>query len=100
MIILLSYMLREEVGKVQHCQSIKEVWETLENHYEGNVQVRRKKVQLYMYEYKLFKMKQHELIAEMINHLNALLATLKKLEKYFFKEEVNKKILRILPKKD
>ena len=36
----------------------------------------------------------------MKNHLNAFLTTLKKLEKYFFKEEVNNKILRILPKKD
>ena len=36
----------------------------------------------------------------MTNRLNALLTTLKKLEKYFSKEEVNNKILRILPKKD
>ena len=57
MITLLSSMSREECGKVQHCQSAKEVWETLENHYEGNIQVRSKKVQLHMYEYELFKIK-------------------------------------------
>ena len=44
-----------------------------------------------MYEYELFKMKLHESIMEMTN---------KKLEKYFSKEEVNNKILRILPNKD
>ena len=76
------------------------MWETLKNHYEDNVQVRSKKVQLHMYEYELFKMKPQESIAKMTNHLNALLTTLKKLRKHFFKEEVNNKILRILPKKD
>ena len=45
-------------------------------------------------------MKPHESITEMTNRLMALLTTLKKLEKYFSKEEVNNKILRILPKKD
>ena len=36
----------------------------------------------------------------MTNCLNALITTLKKLEKYFSKEEIYNKILRILPKKD
>ena len=76
------------------------MWQTLENHYEGNVQVRSKKVQLHMYEYELFKMKPHETITKMINHLNALITTLRKLGKPFTKEEVNNKILRILPKND
>ena len=53
-----------------------------------------------MYEYELFKMKPHESITKMTNYLNAFLTTLKKLGKYFFKEEVNNKILRILLKKD
>ena len=53
-----------------------------------------------MYEYELFNMKPHESITEMTNCLNAFLITLKKLEKHFSKEEVNNKILRILPKKD
>ena len=36
----------------------------------------------------------------MTNRLNALVTTLRKLGKPFTKEEVNNKILRILPKKD
>ena len=35
----------------------------------------------------------------MINRLNAILTALKKLGKYYFKEEINTKILRIIPKK-
>ena len=100
MITLVSSMSREEGGKLQHYTSAKEIWQTLENHYEGNIQVRSKKVQLHMYEYELFKIKPHESIIEMTNRLNALLTTLKKLGKYFFKEEVNNKILRILHKKN
>ena len=100
MITLVSSMSREEGGKLQHCTSAKEMWQTLENHYEGNIQVRSKKVQLHMYEYELFKMKPQESITEMTNWLNAFVTTLRKLDKLFTKEEVNNKILRILPKKD
>ena len=53
-----------------------------------------------MYEYELFRMKPQELITKMTNHLNALVTTLRKFGKLFTKEEVNNKILRILPKKD
>ena len=53
-----------------------------------------------MYDYELFKMKPHETITDMTNRLNALVTTLRKLGKPFTKEEVNNKILRILPKKD
>ena len=45
-------------------------------------------------------MKPHESITKMANRFNALLTTLKKRGKHFTKEEVNNKILRILPKKD
>ena len=53
-----------------------------------------------MYEYELFKIKPHEIITEITNRLNALVTTLRKLGKHFTKEEVNNKILRILPNKD
>ena len=42
------------------------MWEILENYYEGNVQVRRKKIQLHMCEYELFKMKPHESITGVV----------------------------------
>ena len=100
MITLVSPMTRDKGVKLQHCSLAKEMWQTLENHYEGNVQVRSKKVQLHMNEYELFKMKPHETITKMTNRLNALVTTLRKLGKPFTKEEVNNKILRILPKKD
>ena len=57
MITIVSSMLRKEGGKLQHCILAKEMWQTLENHYKGNVQVRSKKVQLHIYEYELFKIK-------------------------------------------
>ena len=78
-------MSREEGGKFQHCTSAKEMWQTLKNHYKGNIQVRSKKVQLHMYEYELFKMKPQESITEMTNRLNALVTTLRKLGKLFTK---------------
>ena len=59
MITLVSSMSREG-GKLQHCTSAKKMWQTLENHCEGNIQVKSNKVQIHMYEYELFKMKPHE----------------------------------------
>ena len=44
-------------------------------------------------------MKPQESITKMTNCLNALVTTLRKLGKPFTKEEVNNKIMRILPKK-
>ena len=37
MITIVSSMSREEGVKLQHYSSAKEMWQTLENHYEGNV---------------------------------------------------------------
>ena len=64
MITLVSSMSREEGGKLQYCTSAKKIWVTLGNHYERNIQVGSKKVQLHMYEYELFKMKPQESITE------------------------------------
>ena len=83
MITLVSSMTRDEGVKLQHCSSAKEMLQTLENHYEGNIQVRSKKVQLHMYEYKLFNIKAHETITEIINRLNALVTTLRQLGRPF-----------------
>ena len=100
MTILLASMSRDKAGKVQHCILAKEIQEILENHYEGNVQVRSKKFQLHVYKSELFKMKPKEFITKIINKLNAFLTTLRKLGKHYSKDEVNTKILKVLSKKD
>ena len=43
MITIVSSMSREEGVKLQYCSLAKEIWQTLENYYESNVQVRSKK---------------------------------------------------------
>ena len=98
--VFIASMSREKGGKIQHCISAKEMWETLKNHYEGNIQVRSKKSQLHVFEYEMFKMKPYKSIIDITNSFNALLTTLKKLGKHYSKEEVNTKILRVLPNKD
>ena len=101
MTILFASMSRKKKGgKIQHYQSAKEIWETRENYYKRNFKVRSKKVQFNIYKYELFKMKLQEFIIKMTNRLNALLTILKKLKKHYLREEINTKILRILPMKD
>ena len=37
MITIVSSLSKEEGGKLLYCTSVKQMWQTLENHYEGNV---------------------------------------------------------------
>ena len=37
MLVLITSMSIKKGGKIQHCILAKEMWETLENYYEGNI---------------------------------------------------------------
>ncbi|XP_050217514.1 uncharacterized protein LOC126668352 [Mercurialis annua] len=89
---------REEGGKILHCQTAKEIWVTLENHHEGTSEVKFKKIQLLTQEYEMFFHKAGEKVTEMTNRLLKIVDALRKYGKHYSKADVNRKILRSLPR--
>jgi hypothetical protein len=49
--------------KVAHCKSAKEIWDKLQNIYEGDTKVKAAKLQTYRGQFKQLKMKEDEDIA-------------------------------------
>jgi hypothetical protein len=65
--------------KVIHCDSTKEMWDKLQNAYEGDVKVKEAKLQTYRGKFEQFKMKEDEYIAsyflrvdEIVNFIKVL----------------------------
>jgi hypothetical protein len=49
--------------KVGHCKSAKEIWDTVQNIYEGDTKVKATNLQTYRGQFKQLKMKEEEDIA-------------------------------------
>jgi hypothetical protein len=49
--------------KVMHCKSAKEIWDKLQNIYEGDSKVKETKLQTYRGQFEQLKMKEDENIA-------------------------------------
>jgi hypothetical protein len=52
--------------KVAHCKSAKEIWDKLQNIYEGDSKVKEAKIQTYRGQFEQLKMKEDENIAAYI----------------------------------
>jgi hypothetical protein len=46
--------------KVSHCKSAKDIWDKLQNIYEGDTKVKEVKLQTYRSQFKQLKMKEDE----------------------------------------
>ena len=99
MAILLGSLSREECARVQHCTIAHSIWQTLANYHEGTTEVKNKRVELLVYQYETFKRVTEESVTSLTNRLLALVEGLRKLGKIYSTGEVNKKILRSLPRK-
>ena len=99
MVILLGSLSREECARVQHCTTAHAIWKTLANYHEGTTDVKNKRIELLVYQYETFKRLADENVTTLTNRLLALVEGLRKLGKIYSLGEVNKKILRSLPRK-
>ena len=97
--ILYCGLSREEYNGIEHLKTTKEIWECLRTKHEGTNQLKNKKLQMLGREYELFEMKPNEKIGEMYGRLITLVNAMRKLGKKFSNEDVNNKILVILPQK-
>ena len=80
------------------CESAKEIWDKLVMTYEGTSQVREMKINMFVHQYKLFKMQPDETIKEMFTRLTDITNNLKSLGKTYTNEEMVRKSLKCLPK--
>ncbi|CAL1363606.1 unnamed protein product [Linum trigynum] len=96
--ILQSAMAPDEADKVEHCDSAQEIWNSLESTYEGTSNIKETRIDLLVHEYECFEMAPGEGIHEMYSRFTVLINKLKGLGKIYLLKDLNRKILRSLPK--
>ena len=97
---ILDYSLdANEYNEISACETGKQIWSKLIVTYEGTSQVRETKMNMYVYQYELFKMDLHESFKDMFIRFIYITNNLKSLNKTYSNKEMVRKILRCLPKK-
>jgi hypothetical protein len=79
--------------KVAHCKSTKEIWDKLQNIYEGDSKVKATKLQTYRGQFKQLKMKEDENIAAYYETINAIIGLGEEIKE----SVIVQKVLRSLP---
>ena len=74
------------------------MWDKLEVTYEGTNEVKETKISILVHEYENFKMDEGERVKQMFERLLMIVNDLHALRIIISKREVNKKILRTLPR--
>ena len=90
---------RNEYNRIYQCKSTKEIWRLLEITHKGTNQVKESKINLLVYSYELFLMKENENIVEMITRFTDIVNGLETLGKTYKESKNVMKILRSLPSK-
>ena len=84
-----------QFNHISNCKSAFEIWNTLENIYEGS-HIKQTRTDVLTHEYELFKMKNNESILEMFSRFIYIVNNLKSLGIMFSNEKLAIKILRSL----
>ena len=96
---LLSGMVQSEIDKVSSCNTAKEMWDTLVVSHEGTSKVREVKLSMLMHDYEMFKLEKDETIKLAQARFLVLINSLKLLDKTIPQSEINRKLLRAMPKR-
>ncbi|CAL1401460.1 unnamed protein product [Linum trigynum] len=96
--VLQSAMNPDEADQVENCKTAQEIWLALESTYEGTSNIKESRIDVLMHEFESFAMIEGEGIHEMYSRFTVLINKLKGLGKSFHIKELNRKILRSLPK--
>ncbi|XP_075104750.1 uncharacterized protein LOC142178870 [Nicotiana tabacum] len=87
----------EEYEKNSSCDTTKEMWDKLEVTYEGTSKVKETHINMLVYDYELFSMKEGESIEEMFARFSKIISDLKVFGKAYTSSDQVKNILRSLP---
>jgi hypothetical protein len=83
--------------KVAHCKSAKEIWDKLQNIYEGDSKVKATKLQTYRGQFEQLKMKEYENIAAYFLQVDEIVNAIIGLGEEIKESVIVQKVLRSLP---
>ena len=86
-----------ELIKVMHCKSSKEVWDKLGNIYEGDLKVKKAKLQTYRMRFESLIMKEDETITKYLRTFETMTNLIKSIDLKFEYEVIFQKIMGHLP---
>ncbi|XP_074346239.1 uncharacterized protein LOC141685011 [Apium graveolens] len=96
---LLSRMAPTELRKVSACTMAKQIWDTIRVSHEGTSKVREVKLSMLMSDYEAFRLERDESIKDPQGRFLTLMNFISLLDKIIPQAEINRKILRAMPKK-
>src|SRR5262249_22750256 len=96
--ILYCGLNESDFSRICTCISDKDIWDNLENTYEGSTRMKDTKISLLCGEFENFKMKTNESIDEMHDRFINIVNQLSILGKPYANLEINSKLLRSLPR--
>jgi hypothetical protein len=85
--------------KVRHCKSTKEIWDNLQNIYEGYSKFKETKLQTYKGQFEQLKMKEYENIASYFLRVDETVNAIIGLGEEIKESVIVQKVLRSLPMK-
>jgi hypothetical protein len=96
---LLNGLCSTKLRKVSACTSAKQIWDTIRVSHEGTSKVREIKLDLLLSDYESFKLEKDEGIKEAQGRFLTLMNSISLLERHIPQAEINRKILRSMPKR-
>ncbi|GAV61874.1 zf-CCHC domain-containing protein/DUF4219 domain-containing protein/UBN2 domain-containing protein [Cephalotus follicularis] len=96
--IIICAINSNDFNRISSCISAKEMWDRLEDTYEGTNQVKEAKVRMLGHEYEMFTRNENEDIKSMFSRFTNIINTLQALDKIYSNSEMVRKILRCLPR--
>jgi hypothetical protein len=94
---LLNSLCESIFTKFIHCKSVKEIWDKLQNIYQGDSKVKETKLQTYRGQFEQLKMKEDENIAAYLLQVDETVNAIIGLGEEIKESVIAQKVLRSLP---
>nr|GEV12619.1 zf-CCHC domain-containing protein/UBN2 domain-containing protein [Tanacetum cinerariifolium] len=94
--VLYDALPKKEYERIFMCKTAKDIWQSLLITYQGNSQVKDKKIDLLVQQYEQFTILEEESIDSTFARFNFIITSLKALDEGFFNKNYVRKFLRAL----
>ncbi|XP_074343062.1 uncharacterized protein LOC141680857 [Apium graveolens] len=96
---LLSGMAATELCKVSACTTAKQIWDTIQVSHGGTFKVCEVKLSMLISDYEVFRLERDKSVKDAQGRFLTLMNSISLLDKIIPQAEINRKILRAMPKK-